>query len=242
MPGHMVIRRHRPWIGLFWWLGSSLVLVLAGFAYHQSEMQQVQLESLELEHQSKSVQSRTEELETEVQTLRKRLVSFERERQVEERANESLTSHLKSLQERILELEQDVAFYRGMLQRNARDIRIQSLSIVPPEDGESGSGAYRFALVLTRLMTEEEQISGTVAIMIDGVAGDANERVEPAIGDGEEPVAFEFKHFQRLDGEFTLPAGFEPIRAVVRVSLSGKKAAKSERSFAWSLAIAKPEG
>ena len=48
-------------------------------------------------------------------------------------------------------------------------------------------------------------------------------------------IRFRFRYFQNIDGELTLPDGFEPEEIIVVAQSSGRNAQKLERRFAYSL-------
>ena len=48
-------------------------------------------------------------------------------------------------------------------------------------------------------------------------------------------VPYSFKYFQQVEGDFVLPAGFEPLRVSVRLTPQG--GATVEQSFSWADAL-----
>jgi hypothetical protein len=164
--------------------------------------------------------------------LRERVAILERAQHVEGKAYEDVDTHLRSLQDEVLALKEEVAFYRGIVSDGKeKGLKIQTFSV----DKETTPGAYRFQLVLTQQLKRVKTISGTVKL---NVLDDQNRRptsllLSDMAGEQAKSLNFEFKFFQRIEGRFTLPDGFNPDRLQIQVVSKGKKPASVEKSFEW---------
>ena len=164
--------------------------------------------------------------------LRERVAILERARQVEEKAYEDVDTHLGSLQDEVLALKEEIAFYRGIVSAGKeKGLKIQTFVV----DKETTPGAYRFQLVLTQHLKRVKIISGTVKLKI---TDEQNSRPTSLLlsdmsGEQAKSLKFEFKFFQRIEGRFTLPDGFNPDRLQIQVVSKGKKPASVEKSFEW---------
>jgi hypothetical protein len=49
------------------------------------------------------------------------------------------------------------------------------------------------------------------------------------------PIRFRFRYFQNIDGELTVPAGFEPRQIKVVAQSSGRNRQRLEKKFDWLL-------
>jgi hypothetical protein len=165
-------------------------------------------------------------------TLRERVAILTRAQQVEGKAYEDVDTHLGSLQDEVLALKEEVAFYRGIVSAGKeKGLKIQTFVV----DKETTPGAYRFQLVLTQHLKRVKMISGTVKL---NVANEQNSRPTSLLlsdmsGKQANSLDFEFKFFQRIEGRFTLPDGFNPDRLQIQVVSKGKKPASVEKSFEW---------
>jgi hypothetical protein len=164
--------------------------------------------------------------------LRERVAILERAQQVEGKAYKNVDAHLRSLQDEVLALKEEVAFYRGIVSAGKeKGLNIQTFVL----DKENSSGAYRFQLVLTQHLKRVKMISGKVKLKVmdeqDGRPKDL--LLSDVAGKQRDYLKFEFKFFQRIEGRFTLPDGFKPERLQIEVVSSGKRPASVEKSFEW---------
>jgi len=164
--------------------------------------------------------------------LRERVAILERAQQVEGKAYEGVDVHLRSLQDEVLALKEEIAFYRGIVSAGKeKGLKIQTFVV----DKESSSGAYRFQLVLTQHLKRVKMISGTVKLNIVDEENGKPTRLLLSDMSGRQAnsLKFEFKFFQRIEGRFTLPDGFKPDRLQIQVVSKGRKPASVEKSFEW---------
>ncbi len=186
-----------------------------------------------------ALHSERDELMTTVQALREgnivlreRVAILARAQQVEGKAYEDVDAHLRSLQDEVLALKEEVAFYRGIVSAGKeKGLKIQTFVV----DKETSSGAYRFQLVLTQQLKRVKVISGTVKlnVMNEQNGMPTGLLLSNMSGQQASSLKFEFKFFQRIEGRFTLPDGFKPDRLQIQVVSSGKRPASVEKSFEW---------
>ena len=164
--------------------------------------------------------------------LRERVAILERAQQVEGKAYEDVDTHLGSLQDEVLALKEEVAFYRGIVSAGKeKGLKIQTFVV----DKETTPGAYRFQLVLTQHLKRVKMISSTVKLKITDEQNSrpTNLLLSDMSGERAKSLKFKFKFFQRIEGRFTLPDGFNPDRLQIQVVSKGKKPASVEKSFEW---------
>jgi len=164
--------------------------------------------------------------------LRERVAILERAQQVEGKAYEDVDTYLRNLQDEVLALKEEVAFYRGIVSAGKeKGLNIQTFVV----DKGDFPGAYRFQLVITQNLKRVKMISGTIRLKItDRQNGKPRGLLlSDMSGQQAKSLKFKFKFFQRIDGRFTLPDGFKPDRLQIQVVSSGKKPASVEKSFEW---------
>lgn len=169
------------------------------------------------------------DLESSNMALRERAALLEREAQVERQAYAEVDAHLERLQEEILELKEELAFYRSIAaseQAHALDIRSFDVR-------RDGGGEYLYRLVLTAAMKNDKVISGTVHLSVSGERG--GRPVSLSLGElGEvQGIGFRLRHFQKIKGRLKLPRDFTPRRVLVQITASGGNQTKIEKSFDW---------
>ncbi|MDX1432453.1 MAG: DUF6776 family protein [Gammaproteobacteria bacterium] len=228
-----VIKPHRPLRTIL----LVVVAVIAGaagvLAFSAGERGPLQAALEELHEERDSLASAVTMLRSRNEELRERVAILERGQQVESKAYADVGQHLRSLQDEVLALKEEVAFYRGIVSSGKeKGLNIQTFVV----DKENVEGAFRFQLVLTQHLKRVKQISGTVRISVMDENGNQPRDLTLVDLEGRErpEIEFEFKYFQRLEGRFTLPDGVSPQRVLVRVFPSGKSPKSVEQGFDWN--------
>jgi len=227
-----IIHQHRPVRDLV--LAGVAVIAMGASAYalYMNASAWAQEELSVLSEERDELMITVEALSEGNTVLRERVAILERAQQVEGKAYEGVDVHLRSLQDEVLALKEEIAFYRGIVSAGKeKGLKIQTFVV----DKESSSGAYRFQLVLTQHLKRVKMISGTVKLNIVGEENGKPTRLLLSDMSGRQAnsLKFEFKFFQRIEGRFTLPDGFKPDRLQIQVVSKGKKPASVEKSFEW---------
>lgn len=227
-----IIRQHRPVRDLV--LAGVAVIAMGASAYalYTNASAWAQEELSVLSEERDELMITVEALREGNTVLRERVAILERAQQVEGKAYEGVDVHLRSLQDEVLALKEEIAFYRGIVSAGKeKGLKIQTFVV----DKESSSGAYRFQLVLTQHLKRVKMISGTVKLNIVDEENGKPTRLLLSDMSGRQAnsLKFEFKFFQRIEGRFTLPDGFKPDRLQIQVVSKGKKPASVEKSFEW---------
>ena len=175
-------------------------------------------------------QRRIGELEQQVATLT-------RSDQISREANTDLQGTLAERDEEIAGLRADVAFYERFVGATAqrRGLNVHELKL--QAQGEQG---WHFTATLTQNLNRGAVNAGRVRLSVEGTQGGKLHRLgwsdlrQQANAGG---VAYSFKYFQQVEGDFVLPPGFAPLRVAVRLEPQGGAAV--EQSFAWADATAR---
>ncbi len=181
----------------------------------------------------KALTERMGALEVENGGLRERVAILQRAAQVDRQAYRHVDDTLKDLQDQILDLKEELAFYRGIVTTSGkpRGLAIQSFKLEANEQ----KGEYRYKLVLTRAMKNDKVTRGTVRLTVAGEQG-GNPRELP-LGEmtvqGQSELKLNFRYFQRIEGQLTLPQDFVPHRVSVSVKTTGKARSRLEKSYDW---------
>lgn len=166
-------------------------------------------------------------------TLREKSVVLDRSGQIERQAYKQLDGAVTSLQDEILELKEELAFYRGIIspKDTSKGLKMQdfelSLGIMPRN--------YHFKVVLTQILNNRNLARGNLLFEVVGVLkGEQKSYTLDKLSDskGKGP-AFRFKYFQILEGDFMLPEGFEPIKVNLTVKPKTSAHKKLTQAFDW---------
>lgn len=181
------------------------------------------------------------ELRQEVEALQQRLAVVSSGERVAQQANEQSRLTIKLLEEQIFKLQQNLAFYKGVLAPGSRreGLRIQTFELQPTDV----PGRFRYKLLLSRVGDGEEPLQGQLHVVIDGHRDKQPVSLELApltkgLADAlsDQAIAFSFKHFQAIPeaarfGELAVPEGFIPDEVKVQAQVKGEK--PLVRTFKW---------
>ncbi|MDH3480424.1 MAG: hypothetical protein OEM50_01815 [Gammaproteobacteria bacterium] len=174
-------------------------------------------------------------LDDEIIALKQDVALLETHREIDRKAYKEVEESLKSLQNKIQEQRDAIAFYRG---------------IVSPADGNSGlrvqdlkltrgkaEREFNLRLVLVQAMQHHRKVSGDVNLSVLG-SQDGVETVytfnQLVPADADKSWPFSFRYFQNFDRQLVLPDGFTPERIHVEVRSKTRSIASIEESFAWT--------
>jgi len=170
-------------------------------------------------------------LTNEKLTLRDEVALIGRSGQVDKQAYQQVTDDLKSLQQEILELREEVSFYRGIVSptESSTGIRIERFIVEEVND----SNVFHYEFVLTQVLKNDQTVTGKVKLVFTGVKD--NSSVSYNLTDLSAAKSrflnFKFRYFQKFDGDIILPKGFSPRQVLVEVDPKRRK--KISNTFPW---------
>lgn len=174
-------------------------------------------------------------LDGEIATLKQEVALLETHREVDREAYKEVEGSLTSLQAKIQEQRDAIAFYRG---------------IVSPADGKSGlrvqdlkltrgkaEREFNLRLVLVQVKQHDRKVSGDVNLSVQG----SQDGVETSYtftqlipAEADKDWAFSFRYFQDFHRRLILPDGFTPELIRVEVRSKTRSIASIEESYAWA--------
>ena len=179
-----------------------------------------------------SASARIRKLEAENARQREQLEAAEVARRVDREGYKQVERSLGDMQSQIARLNQDLSFYRGLVQPDSLvHVKVQQMQIVP----ETSPGQFRLKFVLMQTGKPAATVAGNVTASIDGLLRGkpvslTYAQVSPAHRAG---LSYSFRYFQDYDEPVELPPEFEPTRIGVEIH-SGRDAAHSFRqAFVW---------
>jgi len=181
-----------------------------------------------------SASARIRNLEAENEKQRTQLEAAEVARRVDREGYKQVERSLGDMQSQIARLNQDLSFYRGLVQPDSNiHVKVQQMQIVP----ETAAGQYRLKFVLMQTGKPDNVVAGNAAITVDGLMKGKPlsltfAQVTPA---RRVSLAYSFRYFQDYDEPIQLPLGFEPTRVGVDIH-SGRDRDVSHsfrQAFVW---------
>lgn len=156
--------------------------------------------------------------------------------ELEKHAVENVRQENLLLQNKVSELEEAVAFYKGIMdpQKGDKGLRIDKVNLEATTDPQR----IRYKVVLTQVADNLSYVSGRVTIKLLGM--DKGKKSELSLDNISEDfdakgAKFKFRYFQNLSGELLLPKGFMPEQIEIVAQSEGRKAMRLERRFDWKL-------
>lgn len=229
----LVVRRRQPLLIIGLTVAAALLAGGAAWWTMTTEGRQLHAAYSKLRSEHDTLRMSYTALESERAALQRRVAVLERARQIDTAAYAKVGEQLAELNEQLLAMKEEVAFYEGIVgsDRAASGVRIQRF-VVEPEGTQQD---YRFHLVLTRGIRSDSVVSGEVTLAVDGDQAGERKRLDlskltpfPA---GR--LEYSFKHFQRIEGRLRLPPQFVPKRVIVRVDSTRQGSKPLRESYRW---------
>lgn len=219
----VAVRTHISW---YWRafgavLALSLSLSIAGWVYDAGR-QIAGFDQKETAQELAGLRERIAVLEQEAAGLRTVVNSGESSLQIERTAQQQLARQVKSLEEENSRLKEEMAFFENLAAAEGRDagFSINRLRVEP----DALPGRYRFrALAATQGGKKDREFKGSLQLVINlQQDGKSAMMILPAAEDpNRQRYNISFKHFQRVDGSFQVPAGARVASVEVRLVQDG---------------------
>lgn len=163
---------------------------------------------------------------------------LERGSEIATAAYEEVKAELNRVQGEMVELQEELAFYRSVVSpsKAGNELRVQSFLL-----SETGrANRYRYSLVLTKSGKTDSYVQGNVALEVFGTRGGKSASLGlPALSpEAPEEPRFRFRFFQNLEGEVTLPGEFEPDEVEVSIKPTTKRVDPIQIRLTWAEAFA----
>lgn len=230
--GSLIVRSHNPFRRLLApaVVVGSLLGIWGGF-----EVGQIQggYNRLEVTEERTQLEADISSLQKENKKLGEQITMLERTQLIDKEAYDGVRDNLKLLQEEILELREEVDFYRGIVSPSERlaGLNIQAFKIDPA--GEQG--LYHYSMVMTQVLKNDRVVRGAVKVFLQGVQDGEplNLPFKDISPNKSVNSAFRFRYFQKMEGDIRLPDGFVPRTVQVELTPKGRK--KISKSFPWQV-------
>lgn len=227
----LIISEHDPLKRRILISAAVVALIVAGYLLYDYGRTQAQVDYETLLKERELINAQIEKLTTELDNKQTELIVSLRGNEIDKQAYSEVNDSLNSMQLEILELKEEVAFYRSIVapRESSRGLRIQRFKIVPTGKDR----AFSYKLVLTQVIKSSRITRGTVDIQIEGVQNGKHKTMTLA----EVSVAklkqlkFKFKYFQSFEGDMIIPQGFVPSRVNIKVK---SRRVTLDKVFSWA--------
>jgi hypothetical protein len=230
--GKMVVRLHAPKRRAVLWGLYALATVAVLYAVFEFGRYEAGFRVVDSVRGALSASGRIRSLEAENESQRRQLEAADTARRVDREGYAQVERSLGDMQSQIARLNQDLSFYRGLVQPESLiHVKVQQMQIVP----DLGKGQFHLKFVLMQTGKSDKEVAGNAAITIEGLLQGkplslSYAQVSP---NHRVSLAYSFKYFQEYNEPILLPQGFEPTRVDVEIH-SGRDASHSVRqAFVW---------
>jgi hypothetical protein len=175
--------------------------------------------------------SRIRGLEAENAQLHRDLAAADVARRVDREGYKQVERSLGDMQSQIARLNQDLSFYRGLVQPDPSvHVKVQQMQIVP-----ESPGTYHLKFVLMQTGKPEKEVSGSATMVIDGLLeGKPTILTYAEVSPNHHvSLAYSFRYFQDYDEIVQLPAHFEPTRVGVEIHTGRDTTRSFRQAFVW---------
>ena len=192
-------------------------------------------DTVDAANQRAELNGEIEQRDQRIAELEQEVALLETHREIDREAYKEVEGGLLSLQAKIQEQQDAIAFYRGIVSPadGKPGLRVQDFRLTRGNEERQ----FSLRLVLVQAMKHDRKVSGDVAMTIEGVEdGEATSYALTDLlpPDAEKAWPFSFRYFQDFDRQIVLPDGFTPERVRVEVRSRTRSISSIEESFAWA--------
>ncbi len=148
----------------------------------------------------------------------------------------AVEAELAALQVRIQGLEEELAFYQGIVSPGDRvaGLRIQNVEVAATP---ALAQPWALRLLLVQSIVHDDRVTGTVRVSING----AIDGEDAAFGlheldseDQQADIPYGFRYFQSLERSLTLPEGFVPAQLQIEIWPTEPRGDTLTQYYPWS--------
>jgi hypothetical protein len=160
---------------------------------------------------------------------------LETSREIDSETYATVERNLSELQQRIQALEEELAFYRGIVSPGdgVAGLRIQNVELL----ADDGGTELLLRLLLVQAIVHNDRVTGTVRLRVNGELH--NEASVLTLGElqgegGSNEIPYGFRYFQTLEQHLSLPAGFEPVELEIEIWPREPRGETVMQNFSWA--------
>jgi hypothetical protein len=172
---------------------------------------------------------RAGQIEAENREVSAKLARLETDARVDREAYAQVEQQLGELQGKIIEQQEELAFYRGVIGGPGEGgLQVQDFAVTAAESGKA-----RLRFVLAQPERAERYVQGRLQIRVEGTRAGRLVSLDAAAMGAAKSLDFGFRYFQDVTLELGVPADFTPQRIVIRVLPATRGIRESVVSFPW---------
>jgi hypothetical protein len=212
-------------------------VLIFGFAYLVFEFGRIQANYniVDAGKERQMYEDRIAGLEEEIVGHNEDIALLETHRDIDTEAYREVEMSLTTLQAKIQEQTDAIAFYRGIVSPadGAAGLKVQDLRLTRSQNEH----AYNVRLVLVQSLQHDRKVTGDVSLTVQGEEGGVTKTYSYAQllpGDSGASWPYSFRYFQDFDREIVLPDGFTPESITIEVRSKTRSISSIEESYSWA--------
>lgn len=234
MSSRLIIKSHQPRQHRLKMVVAGVLSALLLWGVFEFGFSRAGYDNAHLLQEHEALQEQLAATKDEGRRLREQIAILERAAQVDKQAYSQVEESLKQLQDEMLELKEEVAFYRGIVSpsETASGLTVTRFQL----ENIGAAHAYRFKLVLSQLKNNSQVVKGYARVSFEGLMGGEQKQLSlKEVTHGKlDRLKLRFKYFQDMEGDVVLPEDFLPSRVLVEVVPMGKDVTRLKKTFDWS--------
>ena len=226
-----MVRHHSPMYGRVVFAITLTVIAAAGWGLYQLGLYNAGFNRHDADEKQMQLEQHVADLQLEKANLRDQVALASRSQQVDKQAYQQVNDNLKSLQQEILELREEVSFYRGIVSpmESSAGIRINRFKV----EQTGAENIFHYNMVLTQVLKNDRSVRGKVKLFINGIQNGKPKKLKfkQVSGAKSAYLEFKFRYFQKFEGDIVLPKDFSPLQVLVEVNPHKRK--KINSTYQW---------
>ena len=213
----------------------AALIVVCGYLVFEFGRIQANYNIVDADRERQAYEDHIAVLDERIAALKEAVAMLETDQGVDRVSYKEVEANLGTLQAKIQEQSNAIAFYRGIISPadGAAGLRVQDLRLTRASTERS----YIVRLVLVQSLQHDRKVSGDVGLIVEGMQ-DGSETTynysQLLSAEATSDWAFSFRYFQDFDREIVLPDGFTPERIKIEVRSKTRSISSVEESFAWT--------
>jgi hypothetical protein len=232
-----LVKQHDPRRSLLVKLCVLLVLVASCWMVFEYGRQRGGFDSVQAKRDIETLVEQMSILNARIDELMSENAHLASSSEIDATANKEVGETLTMLNDEMLELKEELVFYRSLLSPAELEPGVQILGIQMIKDGSSN--AYNYKIVLTQRHNGNQFVTGDVDVQVNGLQSGKTMRLDLAevTNSSGNEMSFRFKSFQSLEGRLVLPEDFQPRDVLVNVNPTTRGIKQIERNYEWNTIV-----
>ncbi|MDX5300168.1 MAG: hypothetical protein LPK85_14595 [Gammaproteobacteria bacterium] len=177
----------------------------------------------------------------EEDNLRRQLAVLERGQRIDRQALEQAKQTLATLESELAQARAEAALYKAILSPEAGQagLQVYRADIVP---SSTAAGTYTYRIVLAQFGDVRQDAQGRLQLSIEGMGEGGQPLPLSAVSSPKmEDIPFQFRYFQDISGQISLPEGFVPRALHMVLRVQGQRAPAFEQRVDWPTTTETPD-